>query len=192
MEKNNPPNKPDQADDNSTQGNSQSGKRTENRRARRIKLTSPYPLNPNTPRNQLPPVREPRRVRTTILSNVPTPADDTEFNRMCGFSQAVERFDHLASSGLEGQNLLDAFFNRHTSDDNRGLTSERIGKFEGFKAGELFKGEKCIVCHDDIEPGREMVRLSCHVSHMMCKICAENWFKNHNTCPSCRKVFSEY
>ena len=192
MEQNDPSNnkKPDQDDDTTTQGNSQSGRRTESRRLRRIILASPYPLNTNTPENQVPSVRQPRRVATTFLSNVPTPAANSDFNRMCGFSQAVETFDHLASSGLEGQNLVDTFFNRNAPDDNRGLTNERIGKFEGFEADESFKEEKCIVCHDDIEPGREMVRLDCHVSHIMCKICAKNWFKNHNTCPSCRKVFS--
>ena len=63
-------------------------------------------------------------------------------------------------------------------------------KFEFFEADESFKGERCIVYHDDIEPGKEMVRLDCHVSHVMCKICTEKWFKNRNTCPSCRKALS--
>ena len=183
MEKNDPlnGNKPDQDDDTSTQGNSQSGRKTESRRARRINLASPYPLYLITLQNH-PYGRLYRRVATMYLGNVTTPAAGTNGNvRM---RTLVQVFRPLNTIVVNRQNL------EVSSGGNQGLTNERIGKFENFKADNFLKGEKCIVCHDDIEPGREMVRLDCHISHILCKICADKWFKEHNTCPSCRKKFS--
>ena len=71
-----------------------------------------------------------------------------------------------------------------------GLTPVRIGSFEHFTANESMVGEKCKVCHDDLEAGTEMVRLECHVSHYFCKTCIDAWFKNHNKCPTCNHVFN--
>ena len=71
MEQNDPSNgnKPDQDDDTTTHGNSQSKRKAENRRLRRIILAFPYPLN--TQQNQVPLVRQSRRVASKFLSNSP-------------------------------------------------------------------------------------------------------------------------
>ena len=71
----------------------------------------------------------------------------------------------------------------------RGLTPDRIGMFQQFDADESMFDEQCIVCMNDLEIGTKMVRLDCHVSHYLCKVCAYRWFKDHNTCPICRHVF---
>ena len=52
-------------------------------------------------------------------------------------------------------------------------------------------GEQCVVCLDDLEVGTKMVRLDCHVDHYFCKTCAHGWFKDHKTCPTCRRVFNK-
>ena len=70
-----------------------------------------------------------------------------------------------------------------------GLTRERIERFQHFEAGESLDGEKCIVCREDLEFGTQMVRLDCHVSHYLCKICTVEWFKDNNRCPTCNNIF---
>ena len=72
----------------------------------------------------------------------------------------------------------------------QGLTSERIEKFEHFTADESLVGEQCLVCMNDLEIGMEIVRLDCHVDHILCKVCVAKWFKNHKTCPTCRQKFN--
>ena len=73
---------------------------------------------------------------------------------------------------------------------NKGLTAERIEKFDHFTADESLVGDQCIVCLDDLKVGTKMVRLDCHVSHYLCKTCTDNWFKDHNKCPLCNHVFN--
>ena len=73
---------------------------------------------------------------------------------------------------------------------SNGLTPERIERFEHFDADESLVGETCLVCMNDLEVGTKMVRLDCHVDHYLCKVCAHGWFKDHNTCPTCRHVFN--
>ena len=75
-------------------------------------------------------------------------------------------------------------------DQLRGLTSKRIEKFEHFDADESMAGEQCMVCLNDLEKGTKMVRLDCNADHYLCKICSDSWFKNHNTCPACRRTFN--
>jgi len=74
-------------------------------------------------------------------------------------------------------------------DQQVGLTTERIEKFEHFQADGSFADQQCQVCLDDLEVGRCMVRLDCDGKHSMCEKCAYQWFSNHNTCHVCRKVF---
>ena len=71
---------------------------------------------------------------------------------------------------------------------NRGLTKERVDRFERF--GESTVGHKCLVCQDDPAIGTRMMRLDCHVDHVFCEQCAVPWFEGHNTCPTCRQAFS--
>ena len=79
---------------------------------------------------------------------------------------------------------------RHQSEFVRGLTPERIERFEQFDADESMVGEQCLICMDDLKVGTKMVRLDCHVDHYLCQKCAIGWFKDHNTCPTCRHVFN--
>ena len=72
----------------------------------------------------------------------------------------------------------------------RGLSSERILKFEHFAADESLVGENCLVCMSDLIIGMQMVRLSCHVDHILCKTCVDKWFEDHKTCPTCRHEFN--
>ena len=74
--------------------------------------------------------------------------------------------------------------------DSPGLSPERIERFEHFAADESLVGEQCIVCLEDLEIGTQIVRLDCHVSHYLCKTCTDEWFKNHNTCPTCNHIFN--
>ena len=71
----------------------------------------------------------------------------------------------------------------------KGLTPERIQKFHHFAADESMVGDRCVVCLDDIDVGRKMIRLDCSGQHQLCKVCVENWFASNNTCPLCRHVF---
>ena len=71
-----------------------------------------------------------------------------------------------------------------------GLTPARIARFEHFDADESMVGKQCLVCLDYLEVGRRMVRLSCHIDHYLCKVCADGWFKDHRTCPTCRHQFN--
>ena len=72
----------------------------------------------------------------------------------------------------------------------RGLSPERIQKFEHFAADESLVGENCLVCMSDLIIGMQMVRLDCHVDHILCKTCVDKWFEDHKTCPTCRHVFT--
>ena len=73
---------------------------------------------------------------------------------------------------------------------NRGLTKQRVDRFEHFALDESAVGHKCLVCQDDPAIGTQMVRLDCHVDHAFCEQCAVPWFQGHNTCPTCRQAFS--
>ena len=73
---------------------------------------------------------------------------------------------------------------------NRGLTTQRIDRFEHFALDESTVGHKCLVCQDNPAIGTRMVRLDCHVDHVFCEQCAVPWFEGHNTCPTCRQAFS--
>jgi len=70
------------------------------------------------------------------------------------------------------------------------------GKYEEKESvGDHFSVEKkvCSVCQDDIEDNQKVIRLDCgHYFHSDINSCCENgnifdWFKNHNSCPLCRK-----
>ena len=74
---------------------------------------------------------------------------------------------------------------------SQGLLPEIIEKFEHFTADESLVGEQCVICMNDFEIGMEMVRLDCHVDHILCKVCVEKWFKSHKTCPTCRHAFKQ-
>ena len=81
------------------------------------------------------------------------------------------------------------FFVNRIVNEYKGLTPERIQQFEQFTADESFVGEQCVICMEDIEIGRNMMRLDCDGQHTFCQVCIERWFENHKTCPTCRHAF---
>ena len=81
-------------------------------------------------------------------------------------------------------------FNSINDDVNlRGFTTQRIQQFEQFTADESFVGDQCVICMEDIEIGRNMMRLDCDGQHIFCQLCIKEWFADHNTCPICRHLF---
>ena len=80
-------------------------------------------------------------------------------------------------------------FDDSEDEQQRGLTLQRIQQFEKFQADESFVDDQCAICMEEIEIGRNMMRLDCDGQHTFCQVCIEEWFANHNTCPICRHVF---
>ena len=74
-------------------------------------------------------------------------------------------------------------------DELRGLTTQKIQQFEQFTADESFVDDQCVICMEDIEIGRNMMRLDCDGQHTFCQVCIERWFDEHKTCPTCRHEF---
>ena len=72
---------------------------------------------------------------------------------------------------------------------HKGLTPQRIQQFEQFTADESFVGDQCVICMEEIEIGRNTMRLDCDGQHTFCQVCIEGWFDNHKTCPVCRHTF---
>ena len=50
----------------------------------------------------------------------------------------------------------------------------------------IIKITKYVICMEDIEIGRNVMRLDCDGHHTFCQVCIEGWFSKHNTCPICR------
>ena len=71
----------------------------------------------------------------------------------------------------------------------KGLLPARIQQFEQLQADESFVGDQCAICMEDVEIGRNMMRLDCDGQHTFCQVCIENWFADHSTCPVCRHTF---
>ena len=71
--------------------------------------------------------------------------------------------------------------------EKKRLGSRIIQQFERFTADESFVGDQCVICMEEIELGRNMMRLNCDGQH--CHVCIERWFKDHKTCPTCRHAF---
>ena len=71
----------------------------------------------------------------------------------------------------------------------RGLLPERIQEFEQFQANESFVKDQCAICMEDVEIGRNMMRLDCDGQHTFCQVCIEGWFAEHRTCPICKHIF---
>ena len=74
-------------------------------------------------------------------------------------------------------------------EQQQGLTPQRIQQFEQFQADDSFVGDQCVICMEDFETGRNMMRLDCDGQHTFCQVCIEGWFADHNTCPICRHTF---
>ena len=73
--------------------------------------------------------------------------------------------------------------------EKKRLGSRIIQQFERFTADESFVGDQCVICMEEIELGRNMMRLNCDGQHTFCQVCIERWFEGHKTCPTCRHAF---
>ena len=82
---------------------------------------------------------------------------------------------------------LKLFDNKRKNLLRKGLTSERMQKFHHYVADESNGGEQCIVCIQNVQVGRKVMRLDC--KHEFCVECIEGWFADHKTCPNCRQSF---
>ena len=70
-----------------------------------------------------------------------------------------------------------------------GLCPQIVQKFKKFTADDSFVDEQCVICMEDVEIDRNMMRLNCDGQHTFCQVCIEKWFDNHKTCPTCRHEF---
>ena len=91
--------------------------------------------------------------------------------------QLNEKYQHFV-------NFVNSIVNEH-----KGLTPQRIQQFEQFTADESFVGDQCVICMEEIDIDRNMMRLDCDGQHTFCQVCIEKWFDNHKTCPTCRHAF---
>ena len=80
-------------------------------------------------------------------------------------------------------------FDDSDDEQQRGLTLQRIQQFEQFQADESHVGDQCAICMEEINIGRNMMRLDCDGHHTFCQVCIKGWFAGHNTCPICRHEF---
>ena len=93
----------------------------------------------------------------------------------------IEMYNDILTENIEEQ--------PENFNQQNGLTTERIQKFQSFLADETLNGENCIICLDDIDVGRRMKRLDCDGQHVFCQKCVEKWFADHNICPLCNHIF---
>ena len=88
----------------------------------------------------------------------------------------------------ESETEFEVYFD--TNDEGQqGLDPQIIQQFEQFQADESIVSDQCVICKEDIEIGRNMMRLDCDGQHTFCQACIEEWFANKNTCPICRHSF---
>ena len=93
-------------------------------------------------------------------------------------NESQELFDHLQRQIAEKKKQL-----------FKGLLPARVQQFDKFHADESHVGDQCVICMDDVEIGRNMMRLDCDGQHTFCQNCIQEWFAEHNTCPICRHIF---
>ena len=56
----------------------------------------------------------------------------------------------------------------------------------------IFKStDECAICLEKFDEESEVTPLPCDIRHYFHNKCIEDWFKNNNTCPLCKKVISE-
>ena len=69
----------------------------------------------------------------------------------------------------------------------RGLTDDRISRFEYFRADQESVDEGCAICIDGVEMNKMMIKLDC--SHFYCGEFIRKRFEKNKTCPLCKKEF---
>ena len=133
-----------------------------------------------------------KRIRQKINHVLDYMAEDPYYYRNLRFDvPPINNFYKRMRNGGEEQSyeILEDLLQALLKIAPRVTGPDRVRKFEHFSADESLVNEQCIVCLEDLRVGMEMVRLGCHVSHYLCKICAHAWFEKHNNCPLCNHVF---
>ena len=72
----------------------------------------------------------------------------------------------------------------------RGLTDDRISRFESFRADQESVDDGCAICIDGVEINKMMIKLDC--SHFYCGECIRKWLENNRTCPLCKREFENW
>ena len=103
--------------------------------------------------------------------------------------QIGQYFERFNQKFTQLQQLHETFWSAYNRIFAKGLSRERIARFEHFAADESLAGEQCQICYDELVVGTTMVRLDCEGKHFMCESCAHKWFEEQKTCPVCRKYF---
>ena len=129
-----------------------------------------------------------RNLRTVKL----TTRDEKVKQELTQLKEELEQFQVELND--KHQNFVDSYnaiLNEDDDDDDilPGLNTQIVQKFDQFTADELFVDDQCVICMEDIEIGRNMMRLDCDGQHTFCQVCIVRWFANHKTCPTCRHAF---
>ena len=95
------------------------------------------------------------------------------------FQNDIKCFEHLVTELEQHLNTLQKQIQ---------VKKKSLQKIQ-YKADESLVGETCCVCLEDIEVGRNMVRLSCNCKEFYCNNCIEEWTVLNNSCPTCRYKF---
>ena len=132
------------------------------------------------------------RTRLILDENVPKKSSRLLKNELDQFrvelNQKLDNFCDLLHEQALDLRIPEIDF--YDSDDEQlGLTFQRIRQFEQFQADESFVDDQCVICMEDIEVGRHMMRLNCDGQHTFCQVCIKGWFADHRTCPVCRHRF---
>ena len=136
--------------------------------------------------------REAKQMQTTLINHKGSKAVLLELERV--YEDLTELDLKLRTDSDEILTVVEDFLEGNilvaqNNVQNQGLTRERIEKFENIEADNSLVGERCGICLDEIEVGREMKRLDCDGQHSFCHGCIENWFVGNATCPTCRHKF---
>ena len=124
-----------------------------------------------------------------------------QFDRNCAecIAKHFRKVDNLAKSGSDAAiNRYINFLKKKTTflinfknslvDGFKGLSLDRISKFEKFEADEQLIKDECVICIDDVPMNKPMIRLDC--KHVYCEECISKWFNNNKICPQCRENFT--
>ena len=126
------------------------------------------------------------RLEVAILNSNESEVNKQEFELLI---EELEQFQNQLNVNYEYfRDYVERFF-EPKDEEQQGLTAQRIQQFEQFQADESFADEQCVICMEDIEVGRNMMRLDCGGQHTFCQVCIEGWFAIKKTCLICRHVF---
>lgn len=127
------------------------------------------------------------QVTQTIISNGREQIilSSTYVNNNNNHTQTSQSSNNSPNTGRAGITLLDLLnlLQRPQSKDY----TEVLSKFTEQKVPETENLKECVICLANIEKGEIQIDTTC--KHSFHKECLHKWFKEHNTCPTCRKEY---